>query len=381
MPASAGAYIRYPLRDLLRILALESRRHNCLVVGEDLGTVPRGFRPVMRRAGILSCRVLPFERRRDGSFKPPAAYPALAAASAGTHDLAPIKAWWLGADIRLREAAGQYPDEAARDHDEASRSRDRRALLTALQEQRLLSAAMATTLLPSDGPPVFDPALTTAVHRFLHLTPSRTRALPGRGSARLCRDGQPAGDGRRTPELAPALRGPVPISWGLLARHVTDRCPEPLPPRATYRLQLTRDFTFAQAGALAPYLARLGISHTYLSPILAARRGSTHGYDVVDHSCLAPDLGSLDDFRAMVAAFRGHGIGLIVDIVPNHMGIGPENPRWMDVLRWGSGGRECRVFRYRLGPAAALSGRQGHAAGAGSPARHDPGRRRNRDQP
>ena len=173
MPATAGAYIRYPFRDLVRILALESRRHNCLVVGEDLGTVPPGFRPAMRRAGILSCRVLPFERRRDGSFKPPAAYPALAAASAGTHDLPPLRAWWLGTDIRLRAEIGQYPNEAAREHDEASRRRDRQALLTALQEQRLLPAETAAALLPSDGKPVFDPALTTAVHRYLTLTPSR----------------------------------------------------------------------------------------------------------------------------------------------------------------------------------------------------------------
>jgi (1->4)-alpha-D-glucan 1-alpha-D-glucosylmutase len=118
----------------------------------------------------------------------------------------------------------------------------------------------------------------------------------------------------------------------------------PLPPRATYRLQLTRDFTFAQAGELAPYLARLGISHAYLSPILAARSGSTHGYDVVDHTCLAPDLGSLDDFRAMVAAFREHGLGVLVDIVPNHMGIGPDNPRWMEVLRWGSAADNAAFF-------------------------------------
>jgi 4-alpha-glucanotransferase len=173
MPAAAGAYIRYPFRDLVRILALESRRQRCLVVGEDLGTVPRGFRPIMRRAGILSCRVLPFERRRDGSFKPPGAYPALAAASAGTHDLPPLKAWWLGADIRLRAEVGQYPDEAARQQDEAGRVRDRRALLTALRKQRVLPAETAEALLPSEGPPVFDQALTAAVHRYLALTPSR----------------------------------------------------------------------------------------------------------------------------------------------------------------------------------------------------------------
>ena len=117
-----------------------------------------------------------------------------------------------------------------------------------------------------------------------------------------------------------------------------------LPPRATYRLQLRREFTFADAERRAPYLAELGISHVYLSPILAARAGSTHGYDTIDHSRLAPDLGTMADFRAMVAAFHRHGLGLIVDIVPNHMGIGPENLRWMDLLRWGSTAENAGFF-------------------------------------
>jgi 4-alpha-glucanotransferase len=173
MPSAAGAYIRYPFQDLVRILALESRRHRCFVVGEDLGTVPRGFRAAMSRAGILSCRVLPFERRRDGGFKSPDAYPALAAASAGTHDLPPLKAWWLGRDIRLRDEAGQYQNAAARAGDETAREHDRRQLLSALCRQHLLSAAQAATLLPEAGPPAFDEVLIGAVHRYLMLTPAR----------------------------------------------------------------------------------------------------------------------------------------------------------------------------------------------------------------
>jgi malto-oligosyltrehalose synthase len=101
--------------------------------------------------------------------------------------------------------------------------------------------------------------------------------------------------------------------------HIGDGPPEP--PRATYRLQLTADFTFAAAGELAGYLADLGVSHVYLSPILQAAPGSRHGYDVVDHSRVSTDLGGEDGFRAMVARFRAHGLGVVVDIVPNHMGI------------------------------------------------------------
>ncbi|NKC31996.1 malto-oligosyltrehalose synthase [Falsiroseomonas selenitidurans] len=107
-------------------------------------------------------------------------------------------------------------------------------------------------------------------------------------------------------------------------------------PRATYRLQFHAGFRFADAARLAPYLARLGISHVYASPWLKARPGSTHGYDIVDHAALNPELGTEADFRAMVAAFKAHGLGQILDFVPNHMGVGgADNPWWLDVLEWG----------------------------------------------
>jgi (1->4)-alpha-D-glucan 1-alpha-D-glucosylmutase len=107
-------------------------------------------------------------------------------------------------------------------------------------------------------------------------------------------------------------------------------------PRATYRLQLNRDFGFDDAAALAPYLADLGISHVYCSPYLKARPGSTHGYDIVSHTELNPDLGDLGSFDRMVEAFRRNDLGQILDFVPNHMGVGgADNPWWLDVLEWG----------------------------------------------
>ena len=107
-------------------------------------------------------------------------------------------------------------------------------------------------------------------------------------------------------------------------------------PRATYRLQFNKDFGFDQAAALAPYLGGLGVSHLYASPYLKARPGSTHGYDIVDHAALNPELGDHAAFDRMVAALTANGIKQILDFVPNHMGVGgADNPLWLDVLEWG----------------------------------------------
>jgi len=115
-------------------------------------------------------------------------------------------------------------------------------------------------------------------------------------------------------------------------------------PRATARLQLHKDFTFDQATALVPYYARLGISHLYASPILKARPGSTHGYDCVDVGLVNPELGGEDALRRMAEAVHEAGMGLVVDIVPNHMGIGSHNAWWQDVLLWGPDSRYAHYF-------------------------------------
>jgi malto-oligosyltrehalose synthase len=115
-------------------------------------------------------------------------------------------------------------------------------------------------------------------------------------------------------------------------------------PQATMRLQLNKDFTFADAIQVVPYLASLGVSHLYASPILTARPGSMHGYDVIDPTRINPELGGEDGLRALVAALRDAGLGLIVDIVPNHMGVGAENAWWYDVLKHGQASRFAGYF-------------------------------------
>ncbi len=115
-------------------------------------------------------------------------------------------------------------------------------------------------------------------------------------------------------------------------------------PRATYRLQFHKGFTFADAERLVPYFARLGISHVYASPITTARPGSMHGYDVIDPTRVNPELGGEEALRKLVAALRAASLGLIVDIVPNHMAVGAENAWWFDVLRHGPESRYAPYF-------------------------------------
>jgi len=122
-------------------------------------------------------------------------------------------------------------------------------------------------------------------------------------------------------------------------------------PRATARLQLHKDFTFDDAAQVVPYYAALGISHIYASPILTARSGSTHGYDIVDPTRINAELGGEEGLRRMVAAIRAANMGLILDIVPNHMGVGPENPWWQHVLEWGQKSPYARWFDIDWEPA------------------------------
>jgi (1->4)-alpha-D-glucan 1-alpha-D-glucosylmutase len=115
--------------------------------------------------------------------------------------------------------------------------------------------------------------------------------------------------------------------------------------RATYRVQLHEEFTFADAEAIVPYLERLGISHLYASPITTAIKGSRHGYDVADPTRVNPELGGEQGLRSLVAALRARDMGLIVDIVPNHMGIAlGQNPYWQDVLKHGEASEFAPVF-------------------------------------
>ncbi len=167
--AADGAYVRYPVDDLLAVTALESVRAGCAVVGEDLGTVPDGLREALAANGMLSYRVLYFEKHWHGdhSFRAPEHYPAQALVTVSTHDLATLAGFWTGHDLDLRERLGLFPsDDSARGQREGRRH-DRGRLLDALAREGLRPA-------PPDTSPCELPAATLipGVHRFLARTPA-----------------------------------------------------------------------------------------------------------------------------------------------------------------------------------------------------------------
>jgi len=166
--ATSGAYVRYPLTELLAVAALESQRNHCLIIGEDLGTVPAGFRERLAEASVLSSRVFYFERAKNG-FKPPQSYPGLAAVSVSTHDLATLEGYWVGADLTAKDQLGLFKDEAEKTGAFAARAADKVQLLAALAEQGLLPPGLAA----DDAKTIaWTPQLTGAVHAYLGEAPS-----------------------------------------------------------------------------------------------------------------------------------------------------------------------------------------------------------------
>lgn len=162
--SAQGAYVHYPLDDLVAILALESVRNHCVVIGEDLGTVPDEVRRAMERYDIYHYKVLLFEKEQDQSFKAPWQYPRNALATVTTHDLPTLRGWWEGLDIGLRERLDLYPAANMGDEDRAGRARERAAMMQSLVSQGLWSWQ------PHESAPGYSPALARAIQCFLGLS-------------------------------------------------------------------------------------------------------------------------------------------------------------------------------------------------------------------
>ncbi len=369
--AEGGTYVRYPLEALLGILALESHRHQCMVIGEDLGNVAPGMKQAMQQRCLLSYRPLLFERTQHGHFRAPDQWQRQALAVVSTHDLPTLRGFWLGEDIELKARLQLYADEAVREQQVIDRAQDRARLLLALQHEKLLPGG-ATAQPPSV--PDATPEFVEAVYAFLARTPAwlvgvQLEDLTGE----LVQVNVPGTTDDRFPnwrrklavavdELPGAARFASVVAALRTQRSIQPRVGETLAelpalstaevPSSTYRVQFQPDCTFAQITCAVPYLHALGISHLYSSPYLRARPGSTHGYDIVDHSALNPEIGDAADHERLCETLRRHGMRQMLDVVPNHMGVlEADNAWWLDVLENGPASAHADTFDIEWHPA------------------------------
>ena len=359
---SEGAYVRYPLHDLLGVVALESRRNRCLVIGEDLGTVPGELRKPLRDAEVHSYRVLYFEKDPKGRFVKPADYPERAVAAVSTHDLPTLHGYWQGRDLATRAELDLFTMEQSHESQLIARAGDRIRLLFALKREGLLPEGID---MDAGSLPAMSPDLANAIHLYLARSPARIFMfqledileqvdqvnLPGAaGKYPSWQRKVPLllesfSQDLRLESLVTALR--LERDPGTMPRSLPERdegLPIPVVPVATYRLQFNKDFRFADGTNVTPYLRRLGVSHCYASPYLKSRPGSTHGYDIVDHRALNPELGTQEDFEHFVRTLHQHGMGQILDMVPNHMAAGCDNPWWVDILENGQASIHASFF-------------------------------------
>jgi (1->4)-alpha-D-glucan 1-alpha-D-glucosylmutase len=365
MDPPTGTYLEYPAADLLGVLALESVRNRCLVIGEGPDKAPGAASAALTPPGALPFRALYFARNQDGGFLAPAEFEPQSTVSAAAYDLPPLAGFWQGTDLEQRRTLGRFAQDRAYEEQLVRRSNDRARLFLALHHEGLLEEAR--------GPdPVAVPELTPehirAIYVYLARTPSRvlliqTADLLGQtNQVTLPGSGGSYPDWRRRQPLELENWAEQPQIQAVLAavreeRGVSERT-APAPegragagpgraaiPRATYRLQLHAGFGFAAAADLVPYLAELGISHCYFSPYLKARPGSTHGYDVIAHDRLNPELGTEQDYQRLCDALATHEMGQILDMVPNHVGVmGADNGWWLDVLENGPGSPYADYF-------------------------------------
>ncbi|MDG1750867.1 MAG: 4-alpha-glucanotransferase [Thalassotalea sp.] len=174
MEANEGVYISFPFDDILRVIALESRRNNCVVIGEDLGNVPDGFSETIQNAGLLSFKVMFFERWESGLFKRPEHFPTKSVVTIATHDTATLSGWWQGRDLQWRQQLNLYPNEEAGHADRNARASERQNLIAALDDLQVIDMSKA----PQQNPALMNTELSIAVQKYLATSPSHIQLIP-----------------------------------------------------------------------------------------------------------------------------------------------------------------------------------------------------------
>jgi len=175
MQAHEGVYITFPLDDILSIIALESRRTNCVVIGEDLGTVPEGFGDIMMKSGLLSYKVLYFERWwESGLFKRPEVYPSQSMVTVSTHDLPTLAGWWSGRDLTWKQSLNLYPNDTLKNNESQARGEDRHFLIATLKDVGILPSEHSDDETNS----ITTTQLNMAVQEYIASTASHLQLIP-----------------------------------------------------------------------------------------------------------------------------------------------------------------------------------------------------------
>jgi (1->4)-alpha-D-glucan 1-alpha-D-glucosylmutase len=361
-----GGWVRYPFEDLVGIIALESRRHRCLILAGE-GLLPEAVCYPLEQIGALPLRALLSESGEESGLAT-GAFTHCAGVVATAAGEPTLRGFWLGRDLDERAALGLFGSEAERHAEVLARAVARVRLLVALEREGLLPPDIS--LHPVSAPDLA-PDLLRAVHLYLCRLPARIVLVRmedalGQAESHALAGAPPEFPGwrRKLPLEFEQWRREEPVA-GLLEAVAGTRAarsrgkPKPAEaagvvftvPRATYRLQFNAGFTFRDAADLVPYLHELGVSHCYASPYLKARPGSSHGYDIVDHGAIHPDLGSAADFDRFTRQLARRGMGHILDLVPNHMGVmGSDNAWWLEVLENGEASDYAGYFDIEWAP-------------------------------
>ncbi len=174
MNADEGVYIAFPIDEILSVIALESQRNQCIVIGEDLGNVPDGFTDLINNAGLLSFKVMFFERWESGLFKRPEEFNKKSIVTIATHDTATLAGWWTGKDLEWRERLDIYPTKEAGDKDRSARAGERKMMIDALNDLNVIEMDNA----PQQSPPIMNTELTLAVQKYLAKAHSHIQLIP-----------------------------------------------------------------------------------------------------------------------------------------------------------------------------------------------------------
>lgn len=349
-PGAPAGLVEYPFDDLLAIIALESQRNRCMVIGEESAVTTNATTTALTARGVYRCRCFLMEKAADQHFCAPQSFAPQSLLRLSAWHQPTLAGYWQGLDLDVSNNLGLFADTQQRERQIVARAEERTLLLLALEQQALLPTKLNTRqLLTTD----MTLELALATHRYLARSPAKIMAvaledlLPERSPLqsaapksvqKVSLELELWENDARIQSFVQTLRAERGTTVSTVEPVTAPAIPLPQTdiPTSTYRLQLSHNFTFDQAAAIVPYLKKLGISHCYISPFLQARAGSSHGYDIVDHTAINPELGGAEAFERFSAALHHHQMGLILDIVPNHMGVmGADNRWWLDVLENG----------------------------------------------